>query len=214
MTGGLAAGDAPGTRGDSGRIAPPAAGEDLPRSPVLVLGVGNELFTDEGVGIVAAARLGERLAELGITGVDVVDGATLGLGLLPEIAEREAVLLLDAIASRAAAPGDVVVLIGDEVPYARSIQMSAHQVGVADALAAADLAGLGPRLLAAVGLVPVDLGTGVGLSPLASQRIDDIVGAALGVLAQWGVTAPPGLNEAGLNEAGLNVADVEVAADA
>ena len=63
------------------------------RPPILVLGIGNELFTDEGLGVVAA----RRIAQSGLPGVEVLDGATLGLALLPEIADRDAVLLLDAI---------------------------------------------------------------------------------------------------------------------
>lgn len=155
------------------------------RAPVLVLGVGNELFTDEGLGCVAAERVRRRLAAAGVDGVDVRDGSTLGLGLLPELADRRAVLLLDAILSDGAAPGDVVVLEGDDVPMTRRLTVSAHQIGVSEALAAAQFAGCCPDVVAAAGIVPAVLETGVGLSPAVEASMDALVEAALGILHRW-----------------------------
>ena len=54
------------------------------RAPILVLGLGNELFTDEGLGIHAA----RRIEAMGLDGVDVLDGGTLGIALLPERSEE------------------------------------------------------------------------------------------------------------------------------
>ena len=156
------------------------------RAPVLVLGVGNELFTDEGLGCVAATRLAGRLAAQGVEGVDVADGSTLGLGLLPELADRRAVLLLDAVLREGSAPGEVVVLEGDEVPVTRQLTMSAHQIGVAEALAAARFAGCCPPVVAAAGIVPAVLETGWGLSPAVEASMDALVDAALDVLRRWG----------------------------
>ena len=153
------------------------------RAELLVLGVGNELLTDEGLGVEAA----RQLAALRLPGVEVVDGATLGLGLLPEIADRGALLLLDAIASTDAQPGDVITLTGDAVPRARALLTSAHEVGVAEALAAADLAGCAPGTVVAVGMVPESLETGFGLTDTVAARIPAVVDAALAVLASWGV---------------------------
>ncbi|MHB9863570.1 hydrogenase maturation protease [Streptomyces sp. YIM S03343] len=156
------------------------------RPPVLVLGIGNELFTDEGLGVVAA----HRIAGLSLDGLQVIDGGTLGIALLPEIAGREALLVLDAVVADGAEPGTVVVLHGDEVTRAQSLMVSAHQLGIAEALAAAELAGCRPHRLAAVGMVPADLDTGYGLSPLVGSRLDRLVRQALDVLAGWGVEVP------------------------
>lgn len=159
----------------------PERGAD--RAPVLVLGIGNELFTDEGLGVVAA----RRIAELGLEGVDVVDGGTLGVGLLPEIVDRRALLVLDAMVADQAEPGDLLVLRGEEVPGADLLMVSAHQIGIAQALAAADLAGCRPPLLAAIGMVPADLSTGYGLSEPTAARLDRLVERALDVLTEWEV---------------------------
>ncbi|MBI4944737.1 MAG: hydrogenase maturation protease, partial [Actinobacteria bacterium] len=119
--------------------------------PFLVLGVGNELFTDEGLGCVAATRVGERAAAEGIEGVAVAVGSTLGLGLLPALADRRCVLLLDAVLSAGSRPGDVLVLEGDDVPITRQLTMSAHQIGVSEALSAAQFAGCCPPVVVAAG---------------------------------------------------------------
>lgn len=157
--------------------------DDEERAPILVLGVGNELFTDEGLGCVAATRI----AALNLPGVDVRDGSTLGIALLPELAGRQALLLLDAIVGGDAEPGDLVVLRGAEVPAHRQLTVSAHQIGVGEALAAAELAGCVPPRLAAVGMVPECLDTGYGLSAGVERRMDALIEQALGVLAEWGV---------------------------
>jgi hydrogenase maturation protease len=157
------------------------------RAPILVLGVGNELFTDEGLGCVAA----QRLADLDLPCVDVRDGATLGLGLLPEIAGRSALLLLDAMLSDDARPGDLLELHGTEVPARRQLTMSAHQIGVEEALAAAEFAGCRPPALTALGLVPADLGVGFGLSPLTTSRLSSLVDRAVTILTAWGCPTPP-----------------------
>lgn len=156
------------------------------RAETLVLGIGNELFTDEGLGVVAA----RRIADLALPGVEVLDGATLGLALLPEIADRTSVLLLDAVVAGELAPGTVLTLAADQIPMARSIMMSAHQIGVVDALAAAELAGCAPRRLAAVGMVPISLEMGYGLSPDAERGLDEVVDQALCRLAAWDIPVP------------------------
>lgn len=155
-------------------------------APVLVLGVGNELFTDEGLGC-AAARAIEQLQ---LPGVEVLDGSTLGLSLLPSLAGRQAVLLLDAAVDRDAHPGELLVLHGEEVPATRQLTMSAHQIGVSEALATAELAGCRPRTLAAVGMIPLSLETGYGLSPLVTQRLPRMVQVACEILREWGVQVP------------------------
>lgn len=177
---------ATGSGEDAGTGASPGG------APVLVLGVGNELFTDEGLGCVAA----RAIEELALPGVDVLDGSTLGIALLPSLAGRDAVLLLDATVGHDARPGDLMVLRGEDVPASRHLTMSAHQIGVSEALAAAELAGCRPRELAAVGMVPISLETGYGLSPQVAERIPELVDAACAILREWGVAVPPELGGA------------------
>ncbi len=151
------------------------------RAPIVVLGLGNELFTDEGVGVQAAMAI----AAMELDGVDVLDGGTLGLALFPEIEGRDALLVLDAVVAEAAAPGTIIDLGADELRQPRRLLLSAHQVGITEVLAAADLAGSAPSRLAAIGMVPFSLETGYGLSDGARDRLPVMIAAACRVLAEW-----------------------------
>lgn len=156
------------------------------RAPWLVLGVGNQLFTDEGLGIVAALKV----ATMSFPDVDVVDGGTLGLAMTPAIEGRKGVLVFDAVVKDGNIPGDVLVLQGEEVPTTRQMLMSVHQIGVIDALNAAKLAGTLPEYVAACGIVPVSLEDGWGLTEETEGKIDLLVHEGLKVLASWGAIDP------------------------
>ncbi len=155
----------------------------IERAPIVVLGLGNELFTDEGVGVRAAAAI----AAMDLEGVDALDGGTLGLALFPEIEGRDGLLVLDAIVAEAAPPGTIIDLGAGELRQPRRLLLSAHQVGVSEVLAAADLAGSAPSRLAAIGMVPFSLETGYGLSDEAQIRLPAMIDAACRVLADWEV---------------------------
>lgn len=148
-------------------------------APILVLGLGNELFTDEGIGVVAS----RRIEELDLPDTEVVDGGTLGLSLLPTIAGREALLVLDAIFDESLAPGSVVVYDGEDLRREARLLYSAHQLGVNEVLAAADLAGVSPWEVAAVGMVPESVATGYGITMTAEIALDEMVTSARNVLA-------------------------------
>lgn len=156
------------------------------RSPVLVLGLGNELFSDEGVGV-AASRVIEAAR---LPDVEVVDGGTLGLALLPTIEGRRGLLVLDAFLAEDRQPGEIVTLGPDELRREARLLYSAHQLGVNEVLAAADLVGLTPELVAAVGMVPESVDTGYGLTALAAQNLPAMVETGLRILESWGVKEP------------------------
>jgi len=155
-------------------------------APVLVLGLGNELFTDEGLGVEAARRIGA----LGYLGIEVVDGGTLGLDLVPTLADRRCLLVLDAVVAEGAEPADVLLLDDSTVRSTRRLLMSAHQLGLSEALAAVDLWGKGPEQCVGVGMVPVSLDTGYGLSSEVEANLPGMIDQARAVLAGWGVEAP------------------------
>lgn len=151
------------------------------RDGIVVLGLGNELFTDEGVGVAAARRIEESRP----AGVEVIDGGTLGLSLLPAIEGRDAMLVLDAIVDSDAVPGTVVVLDGDDLRREARLLYSAHQLGVNEVLAAADLNGVAPPRVSAVGMVPASVDTGYGLSPMAAAALEEMVATGLSILESW-----------------------------
>ena len=130
-------------------------------TPLLVLGLGNVLLEDDGVGAAAVALLLERYEPP--PGVQVLDGGTLGLSLLPYLEDADAVILVDAIKADKR-PGSLIRLDGDEVPPAVATRLSPHQVGVADLLDGARWLEHYPSRLVLLGLVPERIGLAVGLS--------------------------------------------------
>ena len=139
--------------GNSGGIARPV--------PLLILGLGNVLCGDDGLGVVAVHRL-LRHYEAPL-GVRVLDGGTLGLALLPYLEDAQEAILVDAVRTDSQ-PGAHVRLEGDEVLPAVSARLSPHQVGVADLLDGARWRERYPARVLLLGLVPETLALGVGLS--------------------------------------------------
>jgi hydrogenase maturation protease len=131
-------------------------------TPLLILGLGNAILGDDGIGPVAVAQLARDY--IIPDDVLVLDGGTLGLSLAPHLADARAAILVDAVAIDGAPPGSPVRLTGDEVRGAAERQLSAHQVGVADLLDGLRLRGELPELVL-VGLVPQKIELRVGLSP-------------------------------------------------
>ncbi|MBK6973691.1 MAG: HyaD/HybD family hydrogenase maturation endopeptidase [Sterolibacteriaceae bacterium] len=137
---------------------------------VLVLGLGNILLRDEGVGVRVIEALADRYAVP--AGVEVVDGGTSGMDLLDTIAGCDHLLICDAV--RADAPPASVIRLADaQVPALFRNRFSPHQLGVADLLATLVLTDETPRSITLIGVVPVDLALGLELSPevaLAAER--------------------------------------------
>jgi hydrogenase maturation protease len=144
---------------------------------VLVLGVGNILLGDEGVGVrlieALAADSGERLP----ASAEIVDGGTLGLDLLPLVDDARAMLLIDAVDS-GSEPGSIVLLRGDQLRAQVGGTLSAHQVGVGDLVAVARLRGTLPDRTSLLGIQPASMDVGLELSPLVARAIPAALRAA------------------------------------
>jgi hydrogenase maturation protease len=142
------------------------------RIPLLVLGLGNVLLEDDGVGGAAVSLLRERFQAP--RGAQVFDGGTLGLSLLPYLDMADAVILVDAVRADGA-PGSLVRLDGDEVAPAVATRLSPHQVGVADLLDGARWLERYPLRVVLLGLVPFSMHLAVGLSPLVHAALPALV---------------------------------------
>ena len=139
---------------------------------ILVLGVGNLLLSDEGVGV-RALEVFEKRFELP-AGVELLDGGTSGMELLGYIQGRDALIILDAVTSEKP-PGTIVRMEGDQVPALFRKKISPHQLGISDLIAAARLTDSLPEKVVLFGIEPKALDTGLELS--------DEVAGALEVLA-------------------------------
>jgi len=148
----------------------PREGEKL--IPLLVLGLGNLLLGDDGLGAVAVHLLNQRYQAP--EGVQVLDGGTLGLALLPYLEDAEAVILVDAIRGDGP-PGGFVRITGEQVAPAVSTRLSPHQIGVADLLDGARWHHRYPQRLILLGLVPGPLELGVRRSAEVEASIPALV---------------------------------------
>ena len=153
------------------------------RCPVLVLGMGNILLEDEGLGIRALELLEQRY-EIPPE-VELMDGGTTGMGLLDDISGRQHLLVLDAVQT-GEPPGTLVKLAGDEVPVYFGMRISPHQLGLSDVLATLELSGEQPAGVTVLGLVPLSLEMCLRLSDLVNGRLDSLVEAAVNELGRLG----------------------------
>ncbi len=153
---------------------------------VLVLGIGNVLWADEGFGIRAVEALYASYAFP--PQVRVMDGGTQGIFLLPYVQQASKLLLFDAI-DFALPPGTMKLILDENVPrYMGAKKVSMHQTGFQEVLASASLTGQYPSQLALIGVQPVELDDyGGSLRPAVKARIPEAVEQAVEVLSGWGV---------------------------
>ncbi len=138
----------------------------------IILGVGNLLNRDEGVGIHAVRAL-QAQNTLGAEW-EIVDGGTLGLNLLPLVEEASHLIVLDAMDARRA-PGTLIELPRDEVPLFSTLKMSQHQLLFQEVLGLAHVRGRLPEHLVLLGIQPADLSVGVELSPVVARALPQLL---------------------------------------
>ena len=168
----------------------------IPQS-VLILGIGNVLWADEGFGVRCVEELAARHALPGH--VRLLDGGTQGLYLLPFVEAADALIVFDAV-DYGLPPGTLKLVEGDEVPrFMGAKKMSLHQTGFQEVIATAQLLGRCPGRLALIGCQPVELEDfGGGLRSEVAARIPGAIALALDILAGWGVRAARGESAAEL----------------
>jgi len=157
-----------------------------PSRRIVVLGVGNLLWADEGFGVrcIEALDRGWQFP----ADVEVLDGGTLGLALVPLLLDATHLLLFDAVAHRGEA-GTLVVARDAEVPALIGTHaMSVHQVGMNDILASLDLLGHRPEHFTVVGVRPVELADyGGSLTERVRSQVPAALELGLEELRRWGV---------------------------
>ena len=168
-----------------------ADGEGLDEGfDILVLGIGNLLWADEGFGVRCVEALAEAW-ELGAR-VRLMDGGTQGLYLLPYVQQARRLVVFDAIDYGLPA-GTLRLVEDDAVPrFMGAKKMSLHQTGFQEVIAAAALTGRCPERMLLIGVQPVELEDyGGSLRPAVKARIPEAIGLAIGRLREWGVEARP-----------------------
>jgi hydrogenase maturation protease len=154
----------------------------------LVLGVGNILLADEGVGVRVVEAFQQRYVIP--EGVDVLDGGTAGMDLLDALSSRSHIVIVDAVRT-GAEPGTIVQLSGTDVPALFSNRISPHQLGISDVLAILRLIDQEPRHIALIGIVPVDLDLGLALSGMIAAKVDEMADLVADELRSHGFVVKP-----------------------
>ncbi len=137
----------------------------------MVLGVGNLLLSDEGVGVHVVKRLmGMELP----SGVEVIDGGVSGLGLVDVVTGSDRLIVIDAV--RAGGPPGSIYQFGIEslTKYPNTYKMSVHEIGVVEVLRLSSLVGKTPKTTI-IGIEPKSLEMGLDLSPEIEAKVPRII---------------------------------------
>lgn len=153
---------------------------------VLILGIGNVLWADEGFGVRAVEELARRY-RFG-PNVRVLDGGTQGIYLVDQVRWADCLVVFDAV-DYGLPPGTLKRVEGAEVPrFLGAKKMSLHQTGFQEVLALAELLGDYPRHLLLIGVQPVELEDfGGSLRPEVKACIEPAISLARGYLEGLGV---------------------------
>ena len=151
----------------------------------IVLGLGNTLNRDEGLGVHALKALEQHIVGQ-VPELEFLDGGVLGLNLLPLVEEASHLLVLDAINARKE-PGAVIEMKRDEIPLYTGIKMSDHQITFQEVLGLASFRGKLPEHLHLIGIQPGDLSIGVELSPTVTACLPEVIERSEALLRKWGL---------------------------
>ncbi len=151
---------------------------------IAIIGIGNVLLMDEGIGVHALNELKERYILPDC--VNLIDGGTMGLDLLPFFEGNDRVLFIDAADFRTD-PGIIKILRGEEIPRFLCSKLSVHQIGLPDMHCASALMGITPEDTRLIGIQPESVETGYGLTPRIQSKMEEIIAVVLSLLRDWGV---------------------------
>lgn len=155
---------------------------------VVVLGVGNVLMCDEGVGVHAAQAL--EAGWVFPDGVRVVDGGTSTQELLADLEDLDHLIVVDAVTA-GRDPATIVRVDGEAVPAAFTTKLSPHQIGISDLLATLTFLGRAPKRVVLFGVEPARLELDLDLSAPVAAVLPEVIDRVLAELAAIGVVAVP-----------------------
>lgn len=154
------------------------------KNKILILGIGNDILGDDGIGLIAAREL-KKIFEY--SHVDVIETALAGFELLDVLQGYEKVLILDAVVTKKHQPGTVLELLPEQFKHATAV--SPHYGGLPEVLRLAEYLNIQfpseVRILAMEIEPPYDLRE--GLNPIISDAFPDIVIKAQSLLKEWGI---------------------------
>ena len=155
---------------------------------ILVIGMGNVLMQDEGIGVRAVEELDCRYAFP--ANVRIVDGGTTGMELFEPMRTADCLIIADAV-NFDRPPGSLIRIADKEINAFFQTKISNHQLGLSDLLALMAMRGETPQRVAIIGMVPYGLENCLGLSEHAAAGLDAMVDMLMEELALAAISATP-----------------------
>ncbi|MFA6055802.1 MAG: HyaD/HybD family hydrogenase maturation endopeptidase [Thermodesulfovibrionales bacterium] len=141
------------------------------KKDILVLGIGNTILKDEGIGV----RVAEKMMEMSLPPeVEVMDGGIKGLDLLYYIEGRKKVIVVDAVKA-GAPPGTLFRFTDNDLAAKKGVMRSAHGIDFSDVIAVARFTGTKPAEVIFLGVEPYDLSVSMELSPKIEEMIPILI---------------------------------------
>ena len=166
-------------------VRAPWKGKQMQARPVLVVGIGNILLQDEGVGVHVARALQEEVLPLD---VEVLDGGTSGADIIEAVADREKLIVIDAMQADAEA-GAVFRMGMDELAGRDYAGFSLHELGLLETLQMAKLLGCLPREIVIFGVQPKSISPGFAMTDEVAAVLPRIVKRVVEECGKRGTTA-------------------------
>jgi len=153
-------------------------------SKIAILGIGNLLQKDEGVGVHLINRLEKEY--MFSPHISLIDGGTMGTDLLPYLEENDKVIILDAVNFNEA-PGFIGVIENDDILRRLNTKLSIHHLGLTDVLSSARLLDIEPSEIYLIGIQPKNIEMGTELTDEINQQTSKMIDAAIKKLNEWGI---------------------------
>ena len=139
--------------------------------PILILGIGNVLLKDEGVGI----RVAEKMKQMSLPAdVEVIDGGVGGLNLQYCVEGRKKVIVVDAVKA-GAPPGTLFRFTDKDLAAKKGVMRSAHGIDFSDVVSIVNFLGTRPDEIVFLGIEPESLDAGMELSPNIEKMVPVLI---------------------------------------
>jgi hydrogenase maturation protease len=151
---------------------------------ICILGLGNILMRDEGVGVHIANTLHQKYTFQ--PQITIIDGGTTGNDLLPYFEQHDTILIIDAVEFDEE-PGFIGLIENEDILTQLNTKLSLHHLGLSDVLSTMKLIGIKPNQISLVGIQPAIMKVGMELSDLISKKMPEFESKILSLLNNWGI---------------------------
>ena len=156
----------------------------MDKSRTAVMGIGNILMQDEGIGV----HIIKQLEQYHFTPhIALIDGGNMGMDLLPFFDEHGRMIIVDAVDFEKE-PGFINTIENDDILALFTTKMSLHHLGLKDVLSYAKLLDQIPEDICLIGIQPEKVEMEMALSETVSSQMDNLTSLVLQKLKTWGIT--------------------------